>query len=72
MEGTPGTPYGGNTNYFNTMEHNMRTRMRELEMLLDKDEICVSTSSFPRLGCLGFTELEYLPDLANSFTRCLF
>ena len=72
VEGTPGNPYGGSTNYFNTVEHNMRTRRRELELLLDKDEICVSTSSFPRLGCLGFTEPEFLPDPANSFTRSLF
>jgi len=72
VEGTPGGPYGGSTNYFNTVEHNMRTRRRELEEMLDKDEICVSTSSFPRLGCPGFTHPEYLPDPANSFTRSLF
>jgi len=72
VEGTPGGPYGGSTNYFNTVEHNMRTRRRELEELLDKDEICVSTSSFPRLGCLGFTHPDYLPDPVNSFTKSLF
>ena len=26
VEGTPGQPYGGSTNYFNTVEHNMRVR----------------------------------------------
>ena len=26
VEGTPGGPYGGSTNYFNTVEHNMRVR----------------------------------------------
>lgn len=72
VEGTPGVPYGGSTNFFNTVEHNMRTRRQELEQLLDQDEICVSTSSFPRLGCPGFTSPEFLPDPANSFTRSLF
>merc|ERR1719300_1686387 len=72
VEGTPGYPYGSSLNYFNTVEHNMRTRRKELEDMLEEDEICVSTSSFPRLGCSGFTEPEYLPDPANSFTKSLF
>jgi len=72
VEGTPGAPYGGSTNYFNTVEHNMRLRRRELETLLLEGEICVSTSSFPRLGCPGFTFPETFPDPENSFTRSLF
>lgn len=72
VEGTPGHPYGGSTNYFNTVEHNMRTRRRELEQLLEEGEICVSTSAFPRLGCPGFTSPEVSPDPDNSFTRSLF
>lgn len=72
VEGTPGVPYGGSTNYFNTVEHNMRTRRRELEDLLGEDEICVSISAFPRLGCPGFTWPPALPDPKQSFTRSLF
>merc|ERR1719410_2706259 len=72
VEGTPGAPYGGSTNYFNSVEHNMRARRAELEKMLDKDEICISTSSFPRLGCSGFTVPEYFPDPVNSFTKSLF
>jgi len=72
VEGTPGGPYGGSTNYFNTVEHNMRTRRRELEALLEEGEICVSISSFPRLGCFGFTSPQTYPDPAKSFTRSLF
>jgi len=72
VEGTPGEPYGGSTNYFNTVEHNMRIRRKELEDLLEDDEICISTSSFPRLGCPGFTSPEYLPEPDTSFTRSLF
>jgi len=72
VEGTPGGPYGGSTNYFNTVEHNMRVRRRELEDLLEEDEVCVSISAFPRLGCPGFTVPETKPDPEKSFTRSLF
>jgi len=72
VEGTPGGPYGGSTNYFNTVEHNMRVRRRELEDLLEEDEVCVSISAFPRLGCPGFTVPETKPNPENSFTRSLF
>merc|ERR1719402_1127849 len=50
----------------------MRLRRRELEDLLEEDEICVSISAFPRLGCPGFTVPETKPDPENSFTRSLF
>lgn len=72
VEGTPGYPYGGSTNYFNTVEHNMRARREELETLLEEDEYCFSISSFPRLGCPDFTFPSQLPDPVNSFTKSLF
>lgn len=72
VEGTPGYPYGGSLNYFNTVEHNMRTRRQELEALLEEDEVCFSISSFPRLGCPDFTSPPFLPDPRNSFSRSLF
>jgi len=72
VEGTPGGPYGGATNYFNTVEHNMRVRRKELEDLLEEDEICVSISAFPRLGCPGFTVPPTAPHPDTSFTRSLF
>ena len=72
VEGTPGYPYGGSLNYFNTVEHNMRTRRQELERLLDQDEFCFSISSFPRLGCPDFTSPPHQPDPRASFTRSLF
>merc|ERR1711936_474800 len=34
--------------------------------------ICVSTSAFPRLGCPGFTDPDFLPEPETSFTRSLF
>lgn len=62
VEGTPGVPYMGSLQYFNTVEHNMKLRRQELESLLEKDEICVSISSFPRLGCSDFTAPAASPD----------
>jgi len=72
VEGTPGGPYGGSTNYFNTVEHNMRIRRQEVEALLEEGEVCVSISAFPRLGCPDFTSPTKQPDPHNSFTRSLF
>ena len=40
----------GGMSYFNTVEHNMRLRRKELEALLQEDEIAVSLSTYPRLG----------------------
>jgi len=74
VEGTPGKPYKGSMRYFNTVEHNMRLRRQELENLLDKDEICVSISTFPRLGCPDFTDPSTSPDPENpdNFSKSLF
>jgi len=72
VEGTPGGPYGGDINYFNTVEHNMKKRRNELQVLLHEDELCISISSFPRLGCPGFTSPPTFPDPEHSFTRSLF
>ena len=72
VEGTPGYPYGGSTSFFNTVEHNMRARRHQLEALLEKDEVCFSISSFPRLGCPDFTSPPYQPDPVNSFSKSLF
>jgi len=74
VEGTPGAPYEGDMKFFNTVEHNMRLRRRELETLLEEDEICVSISTFPRLGCPDFTVPYTEPDPSNpdNFSKSLF
>ena len=74
VEGTPGVPYEGSMSFFNTVEHNMRVRRNELEALLEKDEICVSLSTYPRLGCPDFTFPPTHPDPQNpdNFTKSLF
>ncbi|KAG8124174.1 hypothetical protein E2320_019483 [Naja naja] len=61
IEGTPGQPYGGTMSEFNTVQDNMRKRRQEAASVLKKDEAVCTVTSFPRLGCLGFTIPEYHP-----------
>jgi len=52
MESSPGMPYGGNIDHFNTVEANMKMRRQELLSLLSPvNESVVTMSTYPRLGC---------------------
>ncbi|KAI1290171.1 Glutamate--cysteine ligase catalytic subunit [Halotydeus destructor] len=72
IEGTPGHPYGecfsgkGLLSNFISVEPNMRLRRQEIEKLLPDDEMLLTLTSFPRLGCPGFTFPKLEPDPANS------
>uniref|UniRef100_A0A5F8GGB7 Glutamate--cysteine ligase n=1 Tax=Monodelphis domestica TaxID=13616 RepID=A0A5F8GGB7_MONDO len=61
IEGTPGQPYGGTMSEFNTVEDNMRKRRQEASSLLKENEALCTITSFPRLGCPGFTVPDYKP-----------
>ncbi|XP_056148402.1 glutamate--cysteine ligase catalytic subunit isoform X2 [Lampris incognitus] len=61
LEGTPGQPYGGDMSVFNTVEDNMGKRRREASSVLNEKETLLTITSFPRLGCPGFTQPGYLP-----------
>uniref|UniRef100_A0A7N6BDH2 Glutamate--cysteine ligase n=1 Tax=Anabas testudineus TaxID=64144 RepID=A0A7N6BDH2_ANATE len=61
VEGTPGQPYGGTMSEFNTVEGNMGKRRREASSVLNANETLCTITSFPRLGCPGFTKPEYRP-----------
>ncbi|XP_023122856.1 glutamate--cysteine ligase catalytic subunit [Amphiprion ocellaris] len=61
IEGTPGQPYGGTMSEFNTVEGNMGKRRREASSVLNQNETLCTITSFPRLGCPGFTKPEYRP-----------
>ncbi|TNN00069.1 hypothetical protein fugu_013101 [Takifugu bimaculatus] len=66
IEGTPGQPYGGTMSEFNTVEGNMAKRRREASSLLDHNQTLCTITSFPRLGCPGFTKPEYRPNPVES------
>uniref|UniRef100_A0A493T1M2 Glutamate--cysteine ligase n=1 Tax=Anas platyrhynchos platyrhynchos TaxID=8840 RepID=A0A493T1M2_ANAPP len=61
IEGTPGQPYGGTMSEFNTVQDNMRKRRQEAASVLKENEAVCTVTSFPRLGCPGFTVPEYKP-----------
>ncbi|XP_063298999.1 glutamate--cysteine ligase catalytic subunit [Pelobates fuscus] len=61
IEGTPGQPYGGTMSEFNTVEDNMRKRRLEASSLLGENTSICTITSFPRLGCPGFTLPEFPP-----------
>uniref|UniRef100_A0A8B9R9G1 Glutamate--cysteine ligase n=1 Tax=Astyanax mexicanus TaxID=7994 RepID=A0A8B9R9G1_ASTMX len=61
IEGTPGQPYGGTMSEFNTVEDNMGKRRREASTVLTENETLCTITSFPRLGCPGFTKPECKP-----------
>lgn len=39
----------------------MRSRREEVQKLLASDEVVMSLTNFPRLGCLNFTSPEFQP-----------
>lgn len=61
IEGTPGQPYGGTMSEFNTVEDNMRKRREEATSVLAENQALCTITSFPRLGCPGFTLPVYKP-----------
>ncbi|KAG2467441.1 GSH1 ligase, partial [Polypterus senegalus] len=61
IEGTPGQPYGGAMSDFNTVEANMKKRRREASSVLKDSETIITITSFPRLGCPGFTFPKFEP-----------
>ncbi|XP_059487754.1 glutamate--cysteine ligase [Neocloeon triangulifer] len=72
VEGTPGKPYGGLLAHFNVVEANMRYRREEAAALLQPGEALMSLTSFPRLGCPGFTYPFYKPTTTEGASRSLF
>ncbi|XP_070274507.1 glutamate--cysteine ligase catalytic subunit isoform X4 [Myotis yumanensis] len=73
IEGTPGQPYGGTMSEFNTVEDNMRQRRKEATSLLKENQALCTITSFPRLGCPGFTLPEFKPNpVEGGASRSLF
>jgi len=78
IEGTPGHPYGENTNgtisfaQFNKVEQNMKNRRKEITSLLESDEAIISLTTFPRHGCEDFTFPKHSVDLSKSLIQSIF
>lgn len=62
FKGTPGQPYGSTLRDCLRVEKSMIRRRHQVEGKLKPDELLVSYSTFPRLGCPKFTgEFEIRP-----------
>ncbi|KAF4525569.1 hypothetical protein B566_EDAN015058 [Ephemera danica] len=72
VEGTPGQPYGGLLAHFNVVEANMRYRREEAAALLLPGEALMTLTSFPRLGCVDFTEPLHKPTPSSGSSHSLF
>ncbi|KAG5885191.1 Glutamate--cysteine ligase [Gonioctena quinquepunctata] len=72
IEGTPGKPYGGLLAHFNVVEANMRKRREQVSRFLDSDEVLMSITSFPRLGCENFTHPVTKPTPNKGVTGSMF
>ncbi|XP_069956641.1 glutamate--cysteine ligase [Cherax quadricarinatus] len=72
VEGTPGQPYGSLAQHFNIVEHNMSFRRSEVQSLLQPDEVVLSLTNFPRMGCEDFTYPPSCPDPTSGVSRSLF
>ncbi|KAI1289280.1 Glutamate--cysteine ligase catalytic subunit [Halotydeus destructor] len=62
LEGVPGRPYGQLAKddkdlvvNFGTIEPNMNLRRQQVESLLSPDEVLLTLTTYPRLGCPDFT-----------------
>uniref|UniRef100_A0A1E1XK40 Glutamate--cysteine ligase n=1 Tax=Amblyomma sculptum TaxID=1581419 RepID=A0A1E1XK40_AMBSC len=72
IEGTPGQPYGSLISHFNIVEANMKIRRAEVAELLKQDEELLCLTTFPRLGCPGFTSPMHQPRPKDGNNRSLF
>jgi len=71
LEGTPGQPYGSTLRDCLKVEKSMVRRRRQVEAELSPDELLISYSTFPRLGCPRFTVPEFViadPEKDNPLT----
>ncbi|ESP03368.1 hypothetical protein LOTGIDRAFT_224402 [Lottia gigantea] len=72
VEGTPGKPYGGLMAHFNMVEANMKLRREEIQKLLAYDEVPLSLTAFPRIGCENFTSPALKPTPEKGYSHSLF
>lgn len=56
LEGTPGQPYGYLLRDFVTVEESMRLRRQKAQSLLQDNEVAMTLTSYPLMGCGAFTD----------------
>eukprot|EP00127_Corallochytrium_limacisporum_P001095 Clim_evm6s39 gene=Clim_evmTU6s39 len=61
IESTPGNPYGSQVHDFVKVEENMVLRRKMMIEEMKGNEIPISLTSFPRMGCPNFTSPAYEP-----------
>ncbi|XP_078487580.1 glutamate--cysteine ligase catalytic subunit [Ciona intestinalis] len=54
LENSPGKPYHGGLEHLAKVEANMRYRREQIKEFLNPDEMVLSLTGFPRLGCPDF------------------
>lgn len=75
VEGTPGQPYGGDGLLLVSLceiEASMKIRREEVQSVLDPDEVVMSITNYPRLGCPDFTFPPAKPQPETSASGSLF
>lgn len=72
LETTPGAPYGGSIKDFLHVEGNMRLRRIQAASVLPAAASLVTMTTFPRLGCPGFTHPEVAPAPDGGISNSLF
>lgn len=72
LESTPSEPYGGTIRDFLKVEANMALRRKQAAEALGENESFVTVTTYPRLGCKGFTAPEYDPSPGGDISKSLF
>ncbi|XP_078473093.1 glutamate--cysteine ligase catalytic subunit-like isoform X1 [Lampetra planeri] len=72
LEGIPAQPYGGSMAELTSVETSMRLRRRDVLARLHANETICSLTAFPRLGCPGFSQPEFVPQHRDGIFTSLF
>ncbi|XP_078471986.1 glutamate--cysteine ligase catalytic subunit-like [Lampetra planeri] len=72
LEGIPAQPYGSSMAELASVEPSMRLRRRDMLARLRSNETICSLTTFPRLGCPGFSEPECVPQHRDGQSASLF
>ncbi|XP_061433881.1 glutamate--cysteine ligase catalytic subunit-like [Lethenteron reissneri] len=72
LEGIPMQPYGSSMAELASVEPSMRLRRRDVLARLRSNETICSLTTFPRLGCPGFSQPECVPQHRDGLSASVF